>query len=70
MKNPSWMEAVCTDPAEGAVLFASDMERWSFVPAVVEFWLGMVFLLGLERLIPHLHRGGLVVEKIKSCLGN
>ena len=48
----------------------SDMERWSFVPAVVEFWLGMVFLLGLERLIPHLHRGGLVVEKIKSCLGN
>lgn len=48
----------------------SDMERWSFIPAVVEFWLGMVFLLGLERLIPHLHRGGLVVEKIKSCLGN
>ena len=48
----------------------SDMERWPFVPAVVEFWLGMVFLLRLERLIPHLHRGGLVVEKIKSCLGN
>lgn len=48
----------------------SDMERWFFVPAVVAFWLGMVFLLGLEQLIPHLHRGGLVGEKIKSCLGN
>ena len=36
---------------------AADMGRWSFVPAVVGFWLGIFFLLGLDRLIPHLHRG-------------
>ena len=28
---------------------ASDMERWSFVPAVAGFWLGILFLLGLDR---------------------
>ena len=36
---------------------AADMGRWSFVPAVAGFWLGILFLLGLDRLIPHLHRG-------------
>ena len=27
---------------------AVDMGRWSFVPAVVGFWLGVFFLLGLD----------------------
>ena len=48
---------------------ASDMERWSFVPAVAGFWLGILFLLGLDRLIPHLHRGSAEAEGIKSSLG-
>ena len=30
---------------------AADMGRWSFVPAVAGFWLGILFLLGLDRLI-------------------
>ncbi len=30
---------------------------WSFVPAVAGFWLGILFLLALDRAIPHLHRG-------------
>ena len=48
---------------------AADMGRWSFVPAVVGFWLGIFFLLGLDRLIPHLHRGSAEAEGIKCCLG-
>ena len=36
---------------------AADMGKWAFVPAVIGFWLGVLFLLGLDRLIPHLHRG-------------
>ena len=47
---------------------ASDMERWSFVPAVAGFWLGILFLLGLDRLIPHLHRGSSEAEGVKSGL--
>ena len=48
---------------------AADMGRWSFVPAVAGFWLGILFLLGLDRLIPHLHRGNAEAEGIKSSLG-
>ena len=29
---------------------------WAFLPAVVGFWAGILFLLGLDRLIPHLHQ--------------
>ena len=29
--------------------------RWSFAPAAAGFWLGTLFLLLLDRLIPHLH---------------
>ncbi len=28
---------------------------WAFVPAAVGFWLGILMLLALDRLIPHLH---------------
>ena len=28
---------------------------WSFVPAAVGFWIGILFLLVLDHLIPHLH---------------
>ena len=33
------------------------MGSWSFVPAVVGFWGGILFLLLLDHVIPHLHRG-------------
>ena len=29
--------------------------RWSFVPACIGFWLGILFLLLLDTVIPHLH---------------
>ena len=48
---------------------AADMGRWSFVPAVAGFWVGILLLLGLDRLIPHLHRGSAEAEGIKSNFG-
>mgnify|MGYP001135264835 CR=1 FL=1 len=36
---------------------AADMGQWAFVPAVAGFWLGVLFLLVLDRTIPHLHQG-------------
>lgn len=35
---------------------AAMLGRWAFFPAVVGFWLGILFLLLLDRTIPHLHR--------------
>lgn len=30
--------------------------RWAFLPAFIGFWFGVLFLLLLDRVIPHLHR--------------
>ena len=35
---------------------AENMDQWAFLPAVVGFWLGILFLLALDRTIPHLHQ--------------
>ena len=45
---------------------AAEMGRWAFVPAVAGVWLGVLFLLGLDRLIPHLHRGSDEPEGLPS----
>ena len=34
---------------------AGSLGKWAFVPAVAGFWLGILFLLLLDRTIPHLH---------------
>ena len=39
-----------------AMELSAPLDRWAFAPAVVGFWLGILFLLTLDRLIPHLHR--------------
>ena len=33
----------------------ASMGRWGFLPAFAGFWLGILFLLLLDRIIPHLH---------------
>ena len=38
------------------------MGQWSFVPAVAGFWLGILFLLLLDRVIPHLHQNSIEPE--------
>ena len=42
--------------------------RWSFVPAVAGFWLGILFLLLLDHVIPHLHRYSTEAEGPKTRL--
>ena len=44
------------------------MGKWSFIPAVIGFWAGVLFLLLLDRAIPHLHRNSEKAEGPKSKL--
>ncbi|MBQ9909934.1 MAG: ZIP family metal transporter [Lachnospiraceae bacterium] len=39
-----------------AIEQASEKGRWAFLPAFTGFWLGILFLLLLDHIIPHLHR--------------
>lgn len=48
---------------------ASGWGHLAFVPAAVGFWLGILFLLALDKLIPHLHQGGCGVEGLPCGLG-
>ena len=34
---------------------SADMGKLAFLPAVIGFLVGILFLLGLDHLIPHLH---------------
>lgn len=47
---------------------AEAMGKWAFVPAVAGFWLGILFLLFLDRTIPHLHQGSDEPEGPKVAL--
>ena len=51
-----------------AIEQSSQMGRWSFVPAVIGFWVGILFLLLLDKIIPHLHAGAVAPEGPKSHL--
>ena len=45
-----------------------DMGKMAFVPAVAGFWCGILFLLLLDHIIPHLHRNSQRAEGPKSQL--
>lgn len=47
---------------------ASGMGELSFLPAVIGFWAGILFLLLLDHVIPHLHNHGTEAEGPKSKL--
>ena len=47
---------------------AASMGNWAFVPAVVGFWIGILFLLALDKIIPHLHMNSSEVEGPKTQL--
>ena len=44
------------------------MGTWAFVPAVIGFWAGVLFLLLLDHIIPHLHRNSDEAEGPRSRL--
>ena len=52
-----------------AIEQSEDMGKLSFLPAFIGFWVGVLFLLLLDHLIPHLHVGSNQAEGPKSRLG-
>ncbi len=48
---------------------SASMGKWAFIPAAVGFWLGILFLLLLDHLIPHLHRNCEKAEGPRCKLG-
>ena len=51
-----------------AIEQSEGMGKFAFVPAVIGFWLGVLFLLMLDHVIPHLHRNSQEAEGPKSKL--
>lgn len=47
---------------------SSDKGRWAFLPAAAGFWAGILFLLLLDHIIPHLHMDTDKAEGPKSKL--
>jgi ZIP family zinc transporter len=75
------MQRVLTGFAAGVMVAASvwsllipsinqsvSMGKWSFVPAAVGFWIGILFLLLLDHVVPHLHQHSDEPEGPKSHL--
>ena len=52
-----------------AIAQSAALGRWSFLPAVLGFWVGILFLLALDHIIPHLHAKSGQAEGPKSKLG-
>ena len=48
---------------------AAHMGKWSFLPAFIGVWAGILFLLGLDHLIPHLHLNSQCPEGAPCSLG-
>ena len=40
-----------------AIERSEELGKWSFAPAAAGLWLGFLFLLALDHIIPHLHWG-------------
>ena len=51
-----------------AIEQSSDKGRFAFLPAFIGFWLGILFLLILDHIIPHLHVSSNETEGPKSHL--
>lgn len=51
-----------------AMEYSQSMGEWAFVPAAVGFWLGILFLLLLDKAVPHLHMNSSKAEGPKSSL--
>ena len=52
-----------------AIEQSADRGKFSFFPAFIGFWIGVLFLLALDHLIPHLHAGSNQAEGPKTKLG-
>lgn len=51
-----------------AMDMSEEMGKYAFIPAAVGFLLGILFLLGMDRAVPHLHMGAECAEGPKCSL--
>lgn len=51
-----------------AIEQSRSLGKWSFVPAAAGFWLGILFLLLLDSVIPHLHKYSERAEGVQTNL--
>ncbi len=51
-----------------AIEQSENLGKFSFFPAVIGFWAGVLFLLLLDHVIPHMHQNGTQAEGPKSHL--
>lgn len=51
-----------------AIQQSTELGKWAFAPAVIGFWSGVIFLLLLDRVVPHLHRNSEEAEGPHSRL--
>lgn len=51
-----------------AIEQSESMGIWSFIPAIIGFWSGILFLLVLDKTIPHLHLGSDEPEGVRTKL--
>ena len=51
-----------------AIEQSENLGKFSFFPAVIGFWAGVLFLLLLDHVIPHLHQNGTQADGPKSHL--
>lgn len=51
-----------------AIEQSSEMGKLSFLPAAIGFWIGVLFLLLLDDMVPHLHQNSSEAEGPKSRL--
>lgn len=47
---------------------AENMGKWAFMPAVLGFWLGVIFLSAMDKVVPHLHMNSDTAEGPKTKL--
>ena len=52
-----------------AMNYSDHMGKFAFIPAAVGFWLGILFLMLLDKIIPHLHMNSDESEGPRSSLG-
>lgn len=51
-----------------AINQSTALGKWSFVPAAIGFWIGILFMLLLDHIIPHLHQNSDKAEGPRSHL--
>ena len=49
-----------------SIEMSTDLGKWSFIPAAIGFFLGIIFLLLLDTFVPHLHVNSDEPEGVKS----